>query len=298
MSYIGRVEQKASDIRRFNVTGSTSATHTLTWSPPNEQSLIVTINGIKQQEDAYSVSGTTLTLTSALVSTDKMEVVGIQDVGETMVPGTGTITNDHISSSAAIALSKLATDPSNASNLATGTVPTARLGSGTASSSTILYGNNTWVTAPSGLFSSYAIIADQKSSGTEGGTATSGAWRTRDLNTEIADPDGIVSISTNEFTLDAGTYLIKWSAPFAEVVFAQTRLYNSTDTTEVEVGQSALVNASMTGISVGSARTTIAGSKAFRIEYQVNTTKSSEGCGRASSFGTEQYALVEIYKEA
>ena len=170
MSYIGRVEQKASDIRRFNVTGSTSATHTLTWSPPNEQSLIITINGVKQQEDAYSVSGTTLTLTSALVSTDKMEVVGIQDVGETMVPGTGTITNDHISStaaiaqsklslditnsdvnaSAAIALSKLATDPSNASNLASGTVPTARLGSGTADATTFLRGDQSWAEAGGG----------------------------------------------------------------------------------------------------------------------------------------------------
>lgn len=168
MSYIGRVEQKASDIRRFNVTGSTSATHTLTWTPPNEQSLIITINGVKQQEDAYSVSGTTLTLTSALVSTDKMEVIGIQDVGETVVPGTGTITDNEISSSAniaksklasldivnadvnasaAIALSKLASDPSNASNLASGTVPTARLGSGTASSSTFLRGDQSWASA-------------------------------------------------------------------------------------------------------------------------------------------------------
>lgn len=40
----------------------------------------------------------------------------------------------------------------NATNLGSGTVPTARLGSGTASSSTILYGNNTWGAAPaSGL---------------------------------------------------------------------------------------------------------------------------------------------------
>ena len=28
-----------------------------------------------------------------------------------------------------------------------------------------------------------AIIADQKSNGTDGGAATNGAWRTRDLNT-------------------------------------------------------------------------------------------------------------------
>ena len=171
MSYLGKTELKASDIRRYNATSSTSATHTLTWTPPNEQSLIVTINGVKQHEDSYSVSGTVVTLTSSLVATDKLEIIGIQDVGETMVPGTGTITNDHISStaaiaksklasldivnadvnaSAAIALSKLATDPSNASNLASGTVPTARLGSGTASSSTFLRGDQSWAAAGGG----------------------------------------------------------------------------------------------------------------------------------------------------
>lgn len=170
MSYIGAKELKASDIRRFDVTGSTSATHTLTWSAPTEQSLIVTINGVKQQEDAYSVSGTTLTLTSALVSTDKLEVIGINDIGTTITPAEGSVTNDHISTSAAIAqsklslditnsdinasaaisLSKLATDPSNASNLASGTVPTARLGSGTADSSVFLRGDQSWAAAGGG----------------------------------------------------------------------------------------------------------------------------------------------------
>lgn len=38
----------------------------------------------------------------------------------------------------------------NASNLASGTVPTARLGSGTASSSTFLRGDNTWAAAGGG----------------------------------------------------------------------------------------------------------------------------------------------------
>ncbi len=85
MSYLGKVALKASDIRRLNVTSSTSATHTLTWTPPNEQSLIITINGVKQQNN-YSISGVTLTLDTALVATDEMEVIGINDIGTTTVP--------------------------------------------------------------------------------------------------------------------------------------------------------------------------------------------------------------------
>ena len=61
-----------------------------------------------------------------------------------------SIVNADVNSSAAIALSKLATDPSNATNLASGTVPTARLGSGTASSSTVLYGDQTYKAEPGG----------------------------------------------------------------------------------------------------------------------------------------------------
>ena len=62
-----------------------------------------------------------------------------------------SIVNADINSSAAVALSKLATDPSNASNLASGTVPTARLGSGTASSSTFLAGDQTYKAAGGGI---------------------------------------------------------------------------------------------------------------------------------------------------
>ena len=57
---------------------------------------------------------------------------------------------------------------------------------------------------------SVAIIGDQKASGTHSGTATSGSWFTRDLNTEFFDPDGIVSIATNQFTLGAGKYFIEF----------------------------------------------------------------------------------------
>ena len=91
MSYIGQAALKNSEIKRFDVTSSTSATHTLGWPPVSEQSIFVTINGIKQQNDAYSISGSLLTLTDALVAADKLEVIGIVDVGETTIVGDNTV---------------------------------------------------------------------------------------------------------------------------------------------------------------------------------------------------------------
>ena len=147
-----------------------------------------------------------------------------------------------------------------------------------------------------GLFTSYAIIADQKSQSTEGGTFTSGAWRTRDLNTEIADPDGIVSISSNQFTLGAGNYLIRWACPSYACGDAQARLYNITDSS---VDGISMVNYwPFDGLAQGWARLVITGSKTFEIQHRCQSTGSTNGFGGASTFGTEQYTTVEIYKEA
>ena len=176
MSYIGRTTNKSSDIRRFNATSSTSATHTLTWTAPNEQSLLVTINGVKQQEDAYSVSGTILTLTSALVSTDKLEVIGINDIGTVITPAQNSVDTDKIQDDAidtdkiqddAVTADKLANSinteiaantakvtnathtgdvtGATALTIAADAVDIAMLSAtGTASSSTFLRGDNAW----------------------------------------------------------------------------------------------------------------------------------------------------------
>ena len=102
MSYIGQAALKNSELKVFNVTSSTSATHTLSWTAPNEQSLFVTINGVKQQEDAYSIAGspTVITLSSALVATDKMEVVGVLDIGVITTVGDAAISANKLGNNA------------------------------------------------------------------------------------------------------------------------------------------------------------------------------------------------------
>jgi hypothetical protein len=210
MSYIGRVEQKASDIRRFNVTGSTSATHTLTWTAPNEQSLIITINGVKQQEDAYSVSGVTLTLTSPLVSTDKMEVVGILDIGEQTIPGDNSVTTVKIQDDAVTA-DKLASGLANATHtgdvtgataltIANDAVDIAMLSAtGTADATTFLRGDNAWATAGGDNTPSfYAYLSASQSIST-------GTWTKCNLNAEEWDTDSAFDSSTNyRFTVPSG----------------------------------------------------------------------------------------------
>ena len=93
MSYLGQAALKNSELKVFNVTSSTSATHTLSWTAPNEQSLFITINGVKQQDGAYSIAGspTVITLSSALVATDEMEVIGVVDIGVLTIAADNTV---------------------------------------------------------------------------------------------------------------------------------------------------------------------------------------------------------------
>ena len=153
-----------------------------------------------------------------------------------------------------------------------------------------------------GLFDAYAIICDRKAANTHGGTFTQDAWRTRDLNHEIADPSGIVSISSNQFTLQAGTYLIKWRAPYFRCNDNQTQLYNVTDSSTAAEGFQANGNTNDgdSTYAFGIARITISGAKAFEIQHQCTSTKADNGFGLyAYNIGSYSFfTMVEIWRES
>ena len=164
-----------------------------------------------------------------------------------------------------------------------------------------------WAAAAGGLFEKYAIIVDQKSVTTGGGTATGGTvWRTRDLNTELADPDSIVSISSNRFTLAAGSYLIQWSSPFYRVEYLKTRLYDYTNSASRGIGTSGHTTntgdrAEAVKYYPGAARVTPSGSTEYEIQYKCYNTQAGSGLGIGYYYDTadvEQYTLVQIFKEA
>ena len=151
-------------------------------------------------------------------------------------------------------------------------------------------------------FATYAIICDEKAHNADGGTFTLGAFRTRDLNTEIADPDGIVSISSNQFTLGAGNYLIEASAPAYAVNRHIARLQNITDSTTVQYGQAQYTDAAnfVYNSSVVVARVSITASKTFEIQHRSQSTQSSNGFGvQTAMSGVDSiYTIVKIYKES
>jgi hypothetical protein len=163
-------------------------------------------------------------------------------------------------------------------------------------------GGLTWADS-SGLFESYAMIEDRKSDGTNGGTFSSGAWRTRDLNHEVTDPDGIVSISSNVFALSGSSsdkYLVRWRSPAYKVDVHGSRIYCTTDSNVAAKGSASVCKGNYgiaTTISHGMAR--LDGGKSYRIEAYAWQTISGDGFGStwSASWCPGIYAQVEIMKE-
>jgi hypothetical protein len=146
---------------------------------------------------------------------------------------------------------------------------------------------------------SVAVLTDVKAQNTSGGTFTSGAWRTRDLNTEESDPDGIVTLSSNQFTLGAGTYLIQWECPAYRADRHQSRLYDVTGAAEIEKGMGMYASSgnSVQNVSQGTSEITITANNTYEIQHRCQTTDTN-GFGVEANFSYERFTRVTIWKVA
>lgn len=147
----------------------------------------------------------------------------------------------------------------------------------------------------------YLEYREQQTAGTNGGTFTSGAWQTRVLNTEVHDTGSHGSLSSNQITLAAGTYLVEIHAPARACAFHQARLYNVTDAATAIVGSSneSGTGSGQTAFSLVVGRITIAASKTFEVQHRCSATAATTGFGSAVNFGeVEVYTVARFWKVA
>lgn len=153
--------------------------------------------------------------------------------------------------------------------------------------------------AAAGLYDAYVCVRDVKAQNTDPGAFTQGAWRTRDINNEQADADGICTIAGNQITLAAGIYRCMISAPAFRVGAHQLRLQNTTGATTLLIGTSEAAPEDWRGYNrsfiVG--RFTVAAAQALEIQHRCETTRA-EGLGSAANFTDEIYTIAEFWRES
>lgn len=141
-----------------------------------------------------------------------------------------------------------------------------------------------------------AILADQKTGVAGGGASVTSGWTTRDLNTEIYDPFGIVTLSSNLFT-PAYDCEVEWVSPFFLSEYCKTRLFNVTDGAIAAHGNFAysrggaasLAQNHSTGYGIA-----LAG-KQYAIQYLAGVAVAVNGLGAGTS-GTYDPAIYTMVK--
>jgi hypothetical protein len=147
----------------------------------------------------------------------------------------------------------------------------------------------------------YVKVSDVKASSVEGGTFTLGAWRTRDINTEDTDTDSLASISSNQVTLEAGTYRCLISCPASSVGRHQAKLYDITGTADLLLGSSAFTAGTGDGDMTDSIITgqfTLAVQSVLEIQHQGSATQADSGFGFGTTWGNGVFTVAEFWKVA
>lgn len=148
--------------------------------------------------------------------------------------------------------------------------------------------------------SEIAYLRDEKVSGLNAGTCTSGAWFVRELNVMGGDTS-FISLSGNRFTLQPGKYFIEATVPGFGVLAHQAKLKVVDTNADVVIGSSAhggtATNASVS-VSTIAGEILVSTTSTFEVQHRCTGTKTINGLGVASGFGNnEVYTQIKIIKK-
>jgi len=151
-------------------------------------------------------------------------------------------------------------------------------------------------------FVNFAYFEDQKSANTVGGAASGGGtYYTRTLNTAVHNSITGASLTSNEVSLPAGTYLIEGMCPAFRVAQHKCRLYNATGSVVIAYGTSEYTAVGsgdlVTTKSIVLTKATFASGTSIRLEHAVGNPTSTSDYGRAANLtGSEVYSTLRIWK--
>jgi outer membrane murein-binding lipoprotein Lpp len=148
----------------------------------------------------------------------------------------------------------------------------------------------------------YVLLLDVSGSGVAGGGFTAGAWRTRNLNTEVSDSGNICSLSGHRITLSGGIYRCDISCPALKVGTHIARLFNVSNSSGVltgsaEFSSSAAEYSQTRSRIVGQFRVTGSTGQLFEIQHICSVGYGTYGFGAAGSVGVDVsniYSMAEF----
>ena len=140
------------------------------------------------------------------------------------------------------------------------------------------------------------FIKDVKTSTNSAGSSSANTVQTRDLGTITGD-SSFVTVSSNQFTLPMGQYLIQASAPAFKTGEHQAFLYNVSDTSYDIDGTSE--NSEPTDDtqtrSLIDDTITITGSKTFEIRHWTSAARATDGLGKSADVDASNPQSGEVY---
>jgi hypothetical protein len=134
MAYLGRVkpQETTSSVLRSTYTGNGSTTtYALPGPVANETSIIATINGVTQQDAAYSTDGSNIIFDAAPASGDAIEIRTISAVAMSYAPMAGSVVTGIIADGA-VTTGKIADSSITTAKIAAGAVVQADIGTNVA----------------------------------------------------------------------------------------------------------------------------------------------------------------------